>query len=155
MRSTMGCLCCATWAPRFWTHWMANRRSSFPDKLCVGQHGFTGKARFLGFQNGCIKRQKTGIFMNPPKNIPILNTTPYIYIYIYMLWGYYLVQVWPFWKLLSGPSLFFSKTPIAKKHYKNSGFSPFFWEKKLCTKKLEVIIWSKLAFFKMQSTWTR
>ena len=44
---------------------------------------------------------------------------PYdIYIYIYMLWGYYLVQVWGFleviiwsklgfWKLLSGPSLCF------------------------------------------------
>ena len=51
-----------------------------------------------------------------------------------MLWGYYLVQVWPFWKLLSGPSLFFSKTPIAKKHYKNRGFSPFFLEKKIVHK---------------------
>ena len=50
--------------------------------------------------------------------------------YTYMLWSYYLVQVWPFWKLLSGPSLFFfSKTPIAKKHYKNWGFSPFFFWK--------------------------
>ena len=72
--------------------------------------------------------------------------------------GTSLVQVWPFWKLLSGPSLFFfffSKTPIAKKHYKNRGFSPFFLEKKLRAKILEVIIWSKLAFFKTQSTWTR
>ena len=66
----------------------------------------------------------------------------------------------------SGPSLalleviiwskfVFSKTPIAKKHYKNRGFSPFFLEKKLRAKILEVIIWSKLAFFKTQSTWTR
>ena len=42
-------------------------------------------------------------------------------------------------KLLSGPSLalleviiwskfVFSKTPIATKHYKNRGFSPFFWK---------------------------
>ena len=54
--------------------------------------------------------------------------------YRYMLWSYYLVQVWPFWKLLSSPSLFFSKTPIAKKHYKNRGFSPFFG-KKNCAQK--------------------
>ena len=79
---------------------------------------------------------------------------PHIYIYIYAV------------KLSSGPSLalleviiwskfVFSKTPIAKKHYKNRGFSPFFLEKKLRAKILEVIIWSKLAFFKTQSTWTR
>ena len=69
-------------------------------------------------------------------------------------------------ELLSGPSLalleviiwskfVFSKTPIAKKHYKNRGFSPFFWKTKLRAKILEVIIWSKLAFYKTQSTWTR
>ena len=57
-----------------------------------------------------------------------------MYVCIYMLWSYYLVQVWPFWKLLSGPSLFFSKTPIAKKHYKNRGFSPFFLEKNCAQK---------------------
>ena len=75
---------------------------------------------------------------------------------IYMLWSYYLVQVWPFWKLLSGPSLFFfQNTDCQKKHYKNRGFSPLFLEKKLRAKILEVIIWSKLAFFKTQSTWTR
>ena len=44
-----------------------------------------------------------------------------------MLGSYCLVQVWVFWKLLSGPSLSFcSKTPIATKHYKNSGFSTYF-----------------------------
>ena len=61
----------------------------------------------------------------------------YIYIYIYtdiccevIIWSkfgpfgsYYLVQV-----------CFFSKTPIAKKHYKNRGFSPFFLEKKIVHK---------------------
>ena len=56
------------------------------------------------------------------------NFTACIYIYIYAV------------KLLSGPSLapfgsyylvqslFFSKTPIAKKHYKNRGFSTLFWK---------------------------
>ena len=62
-----------------------------------------------------------------------------IYIYIYAV------------ELLSGPSLalleviiwskfVFSKTPIAKKHYKNRGFSPFFW-KKNCAQK----IWKLLS----------
>ena len=46
-----------------------------------------------------------------------------------MLWSYYLVQVWGFWKLLSGPSLFFSKTSIAKKYYKNRGFGTCFLKK--------------------------
>ena len=59
----------------------------------------------------------------------------YIYIYIYAV------------RLLSGPSLalleviiwskfVFSKTPIAKKHYKNRGFSPFFLEKTIVHKKI-------------------
>ena len=38
----MGCLCCATWAPRFWTHWMTNRRSVFQDPVWFGWRGFTG-----------------------------------------------------------------------------------------------------------------
>ena len=49
-------------------------------------------------------------------------------------------------ELLSGPSLalleviiwskfVFSKTPIAKKHYKNRGFGPFFLEKN-CAQKI-------------------
>ena len=33
-----------------------------------------------------------------------LRLWPYIYIYLYMLWNYYLLQVWPFQGLLSGPS---------------------------------------------------
>ena len=32
-----------------------------------------------------------------------------IHLYTYMLWSYYLVQVWVFWKLLSGPSWGFWK----------------------------------------------
>ena len=48
-----------------------------------------------------------------------------IYIYIYMLWYYYLGQVWPFEVLLSGPSLLFYKTLFVKKHYNNRGVNTF------------------------------
>ena len=51
-----------------------------------------------------------------PFSLLPLSLYIYIYIYVYLLWSYYLVQVWPFWKLLSGPSLFFSKAPIVKKN---------------------------------------
>ena len=34
---------------------------------------------------------------------PINNFTACMYIYIYALWSYYLVQVWPFQGLLFGP----------------------------------------------------
>ena len=61
----------------------------------------------------------------------------YIYIYIYIaLWSYYLVQVWGFWKLLSGPSLFFLKHRLPKKNYK-IGVSAHFLEKKHCAQKFE------------------
>ena len=62
-------------------------------------------------------------------SISSLSLSLSLSLYICCEVNYYLVQVWPFWKLLSGPSLFFSKTQIAKKHYKNRGFSPFFLEK--------------------------
>ena len=61
-----------------------------------------------------------------------------VHIYIYMLWCYYLGQVWPFEVLLSGPSLFL-KTLFVTKHYKNRGFSTFFW-KKDCARKFEVLL---------------
>ena len=54
--------------------------------------------------------------------------TEYIYIYIYMLWSYYLVQVWGFWKLLSGPSWVFGSYYLVQFcvfAYKNSGFKRF------------------------------
>ena len=45
----------------------------------------------------------------------------YIYIaiqpYLYMLWSHFLVQVWPFEGLLSGPSGFFVNI-VCQKHYK-------------------------------------
>ena len=75
------------------------------------------------------KLQTAGKNVNTREHAYIF-TYEYIYIYIYI----YAVR------LLSGPSLalleviiwskfVFSKTPIAKKHYKNRGFSPFYWKK--------------------------
>ena len=57
-----------------------------------------------------------------------------------MLWGYYLVQVWPFWKLLSGPSLFFSKHRLPKNTIKIGVSAHFFW-KQNCAQK----IWKLLS----------
>ena len=70
----------------------------------------------------------------------------YIYIYICMLWSYYLVQVWPFEGLLSGPSLF-EKHCLSKTLYK-IGVSECFVTKKLRANISGVIIWSKFAFLK-------
>ena len=47
---------------------------------------------------------------------------------IYMLWSYYLVQVWGFWKLWSGPSRGFWSyylVHVCFLAYKNSGFKRF------------------------------
>ena len=51
------------------------------------------------------------------------------YIYIYMLWGYYLGQVWPFEVLLSGPSLFFTKHCLSKNTIKIGVSALWFLEK--------------------------
>ena len=59
-----------------------------------------------------------------------------------MLWSYYLVQVWGFLEVIIWSKFVFSKTPIANKHYKSSGFSTFFWKQIGAHKILEVIIWS-------------
>ena len=54
------------------------------------------------------------------KNPGYFNTYAILYacIYIYMLWSYYLVQVWGFWSLLSGPSLFIVQHCLSIKHYR-------------------------------------
>ena len=68
--------------------------------------------------------------------------------------------------LLSGPSLafwgviiwakfVFLQNTVCQKHYKIRGFSTFFFEKKLRAQIRGVIIWAKLAIFKLQSTWPR
>ena len=62
-----------------------------------------------------------------------------IYIYIYMLWCYYLGQVWPFEVLLSGPSLFFRKHCLSKNTIK-IGVSALFFAKKNCARKFEVLL---------------
>ena len=75
----------------------------------------------------------------------ILYVYKYIHTYtVYVLWSYYLGQVWPFEGLLSGRSLCFKST-VCRKQCKIWGFSPFF-EKKNCAQKYQgVIIWAKLG----------
>ena len=62
-----------------------------------------------------------------------------MYTYIYMLWCYYLGQVWPFEVLLSGPSLLFTKHCLSKNTINIRGFSTFFL-KKYCARKFEVLL---------------
>ena len=107
---------------------------------CRVAAGWSWAERFRG---GCTAFSSIHLYL-----LLYLYKYTYIYIYIYTLWGYYLVQVWPFWKLLSGPSLFFYKTPIAKKHYKNRGFSPFFLEKKIVHKKFGSYYLVQVGVFK-------
>ena len=63
-----------------------------------------------------------------------------VFIYIYMLWSYYLVQVWGFWKLLSGPSLFFLKHRLSKNTIKIGVSAHFVWRKNCALK-----IWKLLS----------
>ena len=95
---------------------------------------------------------------NWQKRGPVSGLTAYIYIYpsiyiyaVVLLSGPSLgvLNV-----ILSGPSLFFYKTPIVKKHYK-IGVSAHFLKNKWRAKNLNVIIWSKLTLFKTHPTWTR
>ena len=84
---------------------------------------------------------------------PSFDSTAYIYIYIYaccgvIIWAkfgllrcYYLGQVW------------FLQNTVCQKHYK-IGVSAFFL-KKLRAQIWGVIIWAKLAIFRLQSTWPR
>ena len=67
--------------------------------------------------------------LKPPNLGPVSNFTAYIYIYIYMLWSYYLVQVWVFWKLLSGPSLFFLQHRLPKNTIKIEDSAHIFGKK--------------------------
>ena len=60
---------------------------------------------------------------------PVFNFTAHIY--IYMLWCYYLGQVWPFEVLLSGPSLLFTKYCLSKNTIKIGVSALFFCKKKL------------------------
>ena len=53
--------------------------------------------------------------------------------YVCMLWSYYLVQVWPFEGLLSGPSLFFVN--CLSKYTIKQGFQHIFCNQKVARKK--------------------
>ena len=78
----------------------------------------------------------------------------YVLIYAYMLWSYYLGQVWPVWVLLSWPSLFW--TLFVKQHYTKRGFGTFFCKSSRSRAHFsDVIIWAKLATFTLQLTWPR
>ena len=61
------------------------------------------------------------------KNTERLQIYTCMYIYIYMLWCYYLGQVWPFEVLLSGPSLLFTKHCLSKNTIKWGFQHIFFW----------------------------
>ena len=80
----MGCLCCATWAPRFWTHWRTTSRSSFQERVCVKKKGFTWGKHDLGVSKWLHHEAKNGHIFEPlkffwKKNTPKLNTTTYIH----------------------------------------------------------------------------
>ena len=84
-----------------------------------------------------------------------LLTLKNTHIYIYMLWCYYLGQVWPFEVLLSGPSLLLTKHCLSKrKHYKNRGFSTFFL-KAIARANLRCYYLGQVGHFKLQRTWPR
>ena len=51
-------------------------------------------------------------------------------LYIYMLWSYYLGQVWGFLIVTSWATFVFLKRLFVKKHYKNRCFSSFFSKEK-------------------------
>ena len=89
------------------------------DTICVFKHARkdykTWGKQFKNWTSfnttlGTVLTQKT------PNLGPVCNSTACIYIYIYMyaLWCYYLVQVWPFGGSLSGPSLLFQNTVCQK-----------------------------------------
>ena len=60
------------------------------------------------------------------------------HIYVYMLWSYYLVQVWPFQGLLSGQSLFF--LTLFVKNTINIGVSAHFLNKTSCAQKFQRLL---------------
>ena len=68
------------------------------------------------------------------------------HIYIYMLWCYYLGQVWPFEVLLSGPSLFFTKHCLSKNTIK-IGVSALFFLKKIARANLRCYYLGQVGHF--------
>ena len=96
-----------------------------------------GKTFFIVFLRSMCTKQTAHSWTYWRKKRPKLNTTAYIY--IYMLWCYYLGQVWPFEVLLSGPSLLFTKHCLSKNTIKIGVSTLFFW-KTNCARKFEVLL---------------
>ena len=74
---------------------------------CPKKHYKNGKTMKKNLDHFLTLNLDHFLTLKPPNLGPLFNFTQHIYIYMHMLWSYYLVQVWPFWKLLSGPSLLF------------------------------------------------
>ena len=68
---------------------MTNSRSAFPEIVCVKKKGFKvspGENTIFGFQNGCIRKRKTGTFFEPlkgKKHPEIEHNSTYIHTYIH------------------------------------------------------------------------
>ena len=83
------------------------------------------------------------------------NVSLFLHIYIYVLWCYGLVQVWPLQGSSSGPSLFLYKSP--------KGFQPFFLKKKVAHKNFRLHYLVQVCVFLnapnldqiLTPTWTR
>ena len=85
---------------------------------------------------------------NSPSETAKCDQIPFLqHIYIYKLWSQYVGQVWGFPKSIFWPTLFFSKTIIVKKHYKNRGFNTFLKIKKNARQISKSIFWPTWVFF--------
>ena len=88
-RSTMRCLCCATWAPCFWTHWMTNSSLSFQVKVFVRQKRFHWRNNDFWVSQWLHHEAKKRSTFEPlqlkkaPRNWTQQQSRAYIYIYIY------------------------------------------------------------------------
>ena len=138
----MGCLCCATWAPRFWTHWMTNRRSGFQEPVWFGWRGFTGGKHVFLFESGCIRKQKQGSIFEPLKKHPEIEHNS---IYIYAIYICCEVRFWSnlgflkvrFWTNFSFRSSVFANS--------GGGTCLVLFLNKITI--LKVRFWTKMAFF--------
>ena len=82
--------------------WPKNRPKNFVKKMFFWSFIFQKKLILPAEKRWKNKTKKGGPVIDPTKGHKWPRYKPYN-IYIYMLWSYYLVQVWPFGGLLSGP----------------------------------------------------
>ena len=114
-------------------------RETYKNGLFLQSRSFFREKRGLK-KRAQILVPKNGPFIEPfmvatdslgTKNVGSRSVMSHIYIYIYMLWCYYLGQVWPFEVLLSGPSLLFTKHCLSKNTIKIGVSALLFLKKKL------------------------